>query len=486
MSRFLLPILLCSIHLLAFAQFPNPNFANNGMFEYNTGGKTWSSGLDQTGTSLLIGAQDDLGRFALIKTDKQGNMDPQFGQSGVSYYDRFGNEEIKDLTSNQTHHFALSTNSGAAGRFDGFLAKMDQFGNLDPNYATEGIHYFAYMQAKAVVALDDGTILVAGNKQAPADPIFLTSLTRLTPSGELDQSFGLDFQVDWGESKTANIIAGNDGSFYITGVLNRDFMVARFTADGQFDPDFGIGGICLVETLPQRVGTSYDLLVLDDGSLVACGIQTGSGDDIATVFKLTPDGIIDSTFGNNGIVLEETIMDQSHTGFQSVQLSGEEAIVILGTAGGTPFLASYDLHGGRNTSFGEGGVYVPSVPGSDLRSTHLVVEGTGLYFNVTGNSYNNATVVALETEQMTTSLDNRYQLESQVYPNQIHDLGELKIIIPPGHDQYVTFELYNQMGQALRSGIVDSDPLTGNLPSGFYLLRLSKGNKYATYKILMQ
>src|SRR5207249_216255 len=85
-----------------------------------------------------------------------------------------------------------------------------------------------------------------------------------------------------------------------------DFAIARLTSYGALDPSFGTGGI-ETTTFPDYPNTKASAFaLLPDGSSVLAGTYwpLNGNRDFALV-RYTPDGIPDSSFGNNGIVTHD-------------------------------------------------------------------------------------------------------------------------------------------------------------------------------------
>lgn len=135
-------------------------------------------------------------------------------------------------------------------------------------------------------------------------------MVRYLPDGRLDPGFGVGgvavlTQTDPGEAR--GIALQPDGRIVVTGAgwcREKCFAAARLTPDGQLDPSFGDGGI--VRHDPIRRTGSYDVAVQPDGRIVLVGDwykpRDANDDSVACVMRLLPDGRLDRSFSRNGVV----------------------------------------------------------------------------------------------------------------------------------------------------------------------------------------
>src|SRR5205807_8177162 len=100
----------------------------------------------------------------------------------------------------------------------------------------------------AVAIQADGKLVVAGGRnivQCGLDCSFRFALSRYTPRGSLDGSFGSGGKVltPFGGDTVAQAVAiQRDGSIVAAGGGAGYFALARYTAQGKLDPSFGSGG----------------------------------------------------------------------------------------------------------------------------------------------------------------------------------------------------------------------------------------------------
>ena len=250
--------------------------------------------------------------------------------------------------------------------------------------------------ANAVLAMPDGTIVVAGSSVIPSGPHDFV-VSRYLADGSLDTTFGggdgiVTTRVGSGtvgfnfEGQAA--FAQPDGKIVVGGSMltatnNNDFAVVRYNADGSLDTTFGGGdGIVTTALLATDWGTS--IVRQSDGKILLTG--TGSVTTINSDFALlryNVDGSPDTTFGGgDGIVTTNIDGATSVDAGQSVTLQSDGKIIVVGNrflsgATPTPFdtldvvVVRYNPDGSLDTSFGGGdGIVITDIAGRrDLPAT---------------------------------------------------------------------------------------------------------------------
>lgn len=78
-------------------------------------------------------------------------------------------------------------------------------------------------------------------------------------------------------------------------------FLARFQTDGSLDPSFGNGGFIIDSTIN---GWIFGLTIASDGKILACGrVLTGQSTYDYIIFRYNQDGTIDNTFSQDGSLL---------------------------------------------------------------------------------------------------------------------------------------------------------------------------------------
>lgn len=187
-------------------------------------------------------------------------------------------------------------------------------GTLDPSFGLNGIFKSALPAADApfnatAIAQQPTTgklVVVGGYAQ---DSILLL---RLTPSGQLDWTFGAAHTgvVRLPVGGTGGAMAIDGGGRIVAGAANanvrgKPMVVARFSADGILDTSFGQNGTVslLFWDTSKAAGTNVSRLNAGaDGTVTGFGRLdgVGSGPQHGAVFRLSPSGALAPGFGDGG------------------------------------------------------------------------------------------------------------------------------------------------------------------------------------------
>jgi uncharacterized delta-60 repeat protein len=176
-------------------------------------------------------------------------------------------------------------------------------GALDPTFGTAGRVETAVGTGSSVpnsiTTMQDGRFIVAGATQVSGGHEWLIS--RYHENGTLDGSFGtggLVTQPGWYWSEVAAVALQLDGKLVVVGGNYCEPYVRRYTAAGVLDTAFGTGGRV---HLGACEGGVADVVIQPwDQRILVTAPRTDSGFGAATVWRLNPDGSLDSQFGTNG------------------------------------------------------------------------------------------------------------------------------------------------------------------------------------------
>jgi uncharacterized delta-60 repeat protein len=190
---------------------------------------------------------------------------------------------------------------------------------------------------------------------------------RFDASGASDQSFGSSGKVvipDVDHTSADAVALQPDGRIVVAGHQYADLVVARFTASGGRDPDFGEAGIVRYHPpfCPDS-STSFpragDIAIQTDGKIVVAGSvstcdATGDG---AFLLRLKTNGDGDTKFGSAGLAIVESITGGASAAF--VKAQRDDRMVVAGTRSAGFGLASalgrVGKKGAFDATFGEGG-----------------------------------------------------------------------------------------------------------------------------------
>jgi uncharacterized delta-60 repeat protein len=241
-------------------------------------------------------------------------------------------------------------------------------GDLDPTFGNGGTVVTDFNNStdwlSRIAVQPDGKIVALGDTH----PSHRGALSRYNPDGTLDSTFGNGGKVitvaNVRES-THGLLILPDGKIMISGSISlpnetdTSFVLLRFNSDGSVDSTFGNGGT-VTTNINNNNDRAYALARQSDGKIVAAGkrgIQfnpTEQRKGNVALVRYNPDGSLDATFGNGGIVVN----DFGH-GLESyaleVIIQPDGKIIIAGESSYEFLVARYNSNGTLDTTFGDDG-----------------------------------------------------------------------------------------------------------------------------------
>ena len=223
-------------------------------------------------------------------------------------------------------------------------------GDLDPLFGSGGMVMTDLNRstdlATAVAVQTDGKLVVVGTayKQNDfSDEDFV--VTRYNTDGTLDVTFGRGGKVRTDfpglAAEPSSVVIQPDGKIVVAGgafplfVFLGDFKVVRYNPNGSLDRSFGDNGI-VTSSFPGQGSYALGLALQPDGKIIAVGtdyVNFTTDDSSDTDFALArynPDGTPDATFGGQGQVT--TDFDGFNDDAFSILLQKDGKLVAVGSA----------------------------------------------------------------------------------------------------------------------------------------------------------
>ncbi|WP_020567230.1 T9SS type A sorting domain-containing protein [Neolewinella persica] len=168
--------------------------------------------------------------------------------------------------------------------------------------------------------------------------LLLFSANIIAQVGVLDSSFADDgifsWDIDGGHDLVSAMDFQDDGKMVfvlstdLSTVSNFDVAIVRLNVDGTIDSTFAVNGIHH-HVNPLYSDLAYDILVLDDGKILAAGGHGSSrvNPDFLLI-KLNSDGTPDTTFGTNGVAIQPIGPEEDYA--RGIAITDEGKIVVAG------------------------------------------------------------------------------------------------------------------------------------------------------------
>jgi len=283
-------------------------FGTGGRVATDIGSNTADSALGVTiqpdGKIIVVGSTgEDTGDFAIVRYDADGTLDTSFDTDGkvVSSFSATTDRAV-GVAVQDDGKIVVAGDVANGTRF--LLARYTPEGALDPTFNSAGSVSLPGNYARAMTIQPDGNMIVVGNA---GDDM---QVVRVTSDGILDTTFAsdgvesLDFNGFVDDARTVTLQKDGKilvlGSAGISSTVER-FGIARLLPSGGLDTTFNTTGKVTVDGPSGGVGRS--LAVQSDGKiLVAGGAVSTENETDFYVARLTANGEVDPTFGEDGHV----------------------------------------------------------------------------------------------------------------------------------------------------------------------------------------
>ena len=157
-----------------------------------------------------------------------------------------------------------------------------------------------------------------------------------------------------------------------------NIATVRYNQAGGLDSTFGTNG--KVITTIGTFSSAKSIALQSDGKIIVAGSSFNGNDDDFTLVRYTAKGIIDNSFGDNGIVTTPIESDNNINSIIIQKINNSEKIIIAGgSSNGINFdfaLARYNLNGTLDNAFGENGsgIVITSLSDKDDQAISVSIQ----------------------------------------------------------------------------------------------------------------
>jgi uncharacterized delta-60 repeat protein len=289
-------------------------------------------------------------------------------------------------------------------------------------------------------------------------------ITTYSPSGNfIDNGNGMAVQAD-GKTLTCGVIQP-------TNVFSFDLLVCRFNTDGSVDQTFADNGYF---TMAQSGGSDYgnDIKVLPDGTILVAGAMSITAANTAfQVIKLTSDGVLDASFGTNGVTTID--MDSGEDYVHSLLVADNGKIYLCGETGVPNLIyfrigmARLNSDGTLDLTFATNGKAITAQPSSNVSTSVTNFEFSADQTAIYGSGYRgvNSDQFCLLTKLNADdgSLDASFGTDGYVFTATVPGSYDALVVHSDGH----IYTFGYKVASATQPGLVGKFTSSGTLVTTF-------------------
>jgi uncharacterized delta-60 repeat protein len=321
-------------------------------------------------------------QMAVARFNTDGSLDTGFGSSGFALYGpaaglTYAARGVKVLSDGNILVVGDASNRVLLVRF---LAT----GQRDLTFAVNSELIGENARATALAVQENGKILVCANGIETGRPENTGYVLCFSALGTLDLSYGVLGRYvqtgSWWVSTTAvAILALPGGKSLHVGSSDGRLSLTYLTASGQRDPAFRNGALLTLSFGSSSVKSVAKAVAIDaDGNAVVVGQIKDSGIDDIVLARVTPAGLLDATFSDDGWLRTNFGISGVASGLV-VQTDGN--LLISGhsnSVAGTSFVVRrYQWSGIADNAFDDDGLVATSVGVSAVETAGMLLQEDG-------------------------------------------------------------------------------------------------------------
>lgn len=260
---------------------------------------------------IIVGGSSNI-KFALARYNTDGSLDAGFSEDGKITIAMGFSDWAKSVALQADGKIILAGHSYIDANYDSAyfaIARINSNGTLDNTFSSDGKVFTDFENspsfANAVTIQNDGKIVVAGRSYINGHDNL--SIARYNTDGSLDNTFSLDgkqnnafgpndyFGMSMAIQPDGKIVAAGFEESIVE--ANTSFLVARYNADGELDNTFNGVGFRTTQA-ESKFNFGFCVAINIDGR-----IAIGGTNNNFKIVLFKNNGLLDSTFGINGILI---------------------------------------------------------------------------------------------------------------------------------------------------------------------------------------
>ena len=294
------------------------------------------------------------------------------------------------------------------------LTKVTPHGQLDTSFGSDGSTGTAGVldtsyYTDGLVEPDGSIVVVQQGLQGGGETSI--GFLRFSPAGDLLNTSSTITGTS--EQRVTSIARQADGKILVGGTDGSDFLVVRYNADGTLDTAFDGDGKATVEHLGTQVkGTANTVDVLPSGEILLAGTVEYSSSSQWALVQLNSDGSLDTSFSDDGKWVKQLTNFPEQLNDIAIQPDGR--LLLAGNAGFEDELLMLRLNadGSVDSSFNSGQfLEIPTISDAFVYDTALQRNGKLLIMSGAGSTIEIQRVNAQVELNATAALEVRdYEL----------------------------------------------------------------------------
>jgi len=440
--------------------------------------------------------------FSLVRYNSDGTLDQSFGISGKAQYINGTSPSFYDVKPSAAMQadgkILMSENIlNTDSNYDFMLIRINTDGSLDTAFGTQGRvqsdDSAGFDYPVDIAVQQDGKIIEAGNTYDKTSNNYKLFMLRLSESGELDSTFGINGKVIRPGYIFARMRLLSSGKILLTDGLS----LYRYNPDGSIDNTFSSS---IYSPLQNTEADIFTMEIDTDGSTILGGASNNNFNTyFSLIAKANPLGAIDSSFNAVGYTIDSIL---SYSNIPSLAIQNDGKILTMNYASYNSLVNSIHLGalavrrfnkvGTIDSTFGTDGLFILDTTVANIEyAASIAIQADGKVVAL-GSAYAGLVIFRLLNNLALGIVDFSSSTNTmQVYPNPISHQSTLSYEL--ANNETISIGLYDMNGRIVEP-IADNIykpagcytqmvTISDNISAGNYILRLSNNNGSSNIKI---
>ena len=343
-----------------------------------------------------------------------GQIDSTFGINGITFSNFLQGATGTSIGIDNQQNIIAVGQIYTSNQYDFAAIKFNSQGNIDTTFASNGkftIGFGIDDFCNSILVQSDNKIIMGGYSSNwdgfNVNSIFTQfSLVRIHNNGIIDSTFGNNgkFELDFDPVDCGAVVLEmqSDGKIIAIGKYNNgaslQIIAIRIDQNGVLDLSFGNSGISKIQIDTILKDDEVTSCVIQADNKILIGVVTIDQSFSGKIFglvRLTENGILDSSFGSNGVVKID-IPNQGNDFALAIALQGDGKILQAGTCKNSKIMAicRFNNDGTLDPTFGAQGIDTLNISvGKDIIRDIMIQDDNKII--IVGESNNNACILRL-------------------------------------------------------------------------------------------
>lgn len=379
------------------------SFGDNGFSTITIGEQAEANAvaIDANGKIVVGGFALEAGIIKVVSARylSDGTLDATYGQSGngMVVETAVQDAQIADIKIQNDGKIVFAGTQSVEGQLNVFLMRYNVDGALDTSFGNSGIvsSTVGYHTGALAIALQaDGKIITAGFSIIDTRQIILL---RFNSDGSLDTSYGnngLSTVVIGTSSQMEALALDSNGYAVVSGISDNQFVTARFDTNGLLDQTFGNQGVVIT-----NIGTrssALSLVIQPDSKIVTCGFA----DEMFAIVRYLNNGTLDTSFNTTGYITK--LISNTGNCAKAVILDFNNKLIIAGSAQDDLGILRFNTDGSVDTTWSYTGLIQTSSPNTNPATQIFDQKSSG----IDGGTFTAGTWITRDLNQIITNSSN--------------------------------------------------------------------------------